>query len=216
MRQKGPLLTLLTGGALAAGLLVASIAATAGGPAEDPSLASGATPSAEPAPSPPAETSPPEPEPELPAVTYVGSVDGGGASVAIIVDGDDTIAYVCDGASVEAWLQGSADAGELDLTGDGGSLIARYDDQQAVGETTVAGRTWTFTIEEVANPEGLYRFADTVVGGAEVVGGWIVLPDGTQVGVLAVDGEPQPAPRLNPETGEVLIDGQVVTAQRQG
>jgi serine/threonine-protein kinase len=215
MRQKGPLLTLLTGGALAAGLLVASTVATAGGSAEDPALAGGATPSAEPA---PAQTSPPapEPEPELPAVTYVGSVDGGGASVAIIVDGDDTIAYVCNGASVEAWLEGSADAGELDLAGDGGSLIARYDDQQAVGETTVAGRTWTFTIEEVANPEGLYRFADTVVGGAEVVGGWIVLPDGTQVGVLAVDGEPQPAPRLNPETGEVLIDGQVVTAQRQG
>lgn len=218
MRRNGPLLTLLAGASLAAALLVASVAAT-GEPGGDPVLAD-ATPGAEPAP-PAVEESvapepAPEPEDELEPVTYVGWVDGGGASVAIIVDGDDTIAYVCDGATAEAWLQGGASDGQLYLTGAGGSLVASYDDRQATGQTTVAGRTWTFTAEQVAPPEGLYRFADTIAGGAEVIGGWIVLPDGSQVGVLTVGGDPQPAPAWDPDTGVVTIDGYLVTPQRQG
>jgi serine/threonine-protein kinase len=207
------LLTLLTGAGVAAALLVAGMAAT-GGPDDEPAGAGGTAPEAPPTPA--AESMSPQPEPQREPVTYVGWVDGGGASVAIIVDGDDTVAYVCDGAAAEAWLRGSSRDGELELAGEDGSLVAGYDDRRAIGEATVAGRSWTFTAPQVAPPEGLYRFADTIAGGAEVVGGWIVLPDGSQVGVLAVDGDPRPAPELDPGTGAVTIDGQRVIAERQG
>jgi hypothetical protein len=221
--RSGPVITLLAGTGLAAALLVASmVAANSDGaePAERP-VAGDASPT--PAPSPTGPDASPGPDGaaeeaavEPPPVTYVGWVDSGGASVAIIVTGDEAIGYVCDGATAEAWLQGSADGDQLRLTGDGGELTASYDGDRATGETTVAGRTWSFTAEQVDQPEGLYRFADTVAGGAEVDGGWIVLPDGSQVGVVTVDGTPQPAPALDPATGAAIVDGTRVTAERQG
>ena len=227
----GPVTTLLAGTGLAVALLVASMVAANGDGAEpaerpvagdaspDPTPTPTPDPTPAPAPSPTGPDGTPGPDraaAEPPPVTYVGWVDGGGASVAIIVTGDQAIGYVCDGATAEAWLQGSADGGSLRLTGDGGELTATYDGDRATGETTVAGRSWSFTAEQVDQPEGLYRFADTVAGGAEVRGGWIVLPDGSQVGVVTVDGAPQPAPALDPATGAATVDGTRVTAERQG
>lgn len=220
MSRNGPFLTLLAGAAVATALLVASIAATDGRREGDqPALADdagGGEASPSPAPSPAGSDPAPSPTPAPEPVTYVGTVDGGGASVAIIVAGEDTVAYVCDGAAAEEWLHGLPEGNALELSGDDGSLVAEFDERRATGETTVAGRTWTFTVEQVDAPDGLYRFAETVVGGAEVAGGWIVLPDGTQVGVLTVDGEPRPAPELDPATGEVTVAGQLIAAQRQG
>ncbi len=240
MSRNSPLVTLLAGGALGVGLLVASMAATPEEPAAGDEPAADATESPAAEPTEPAEdleaTEPNEPpdedvdeaEPddspeatEPPAdapepVTYVGYVDDGTASVAVIVDGDEAIAYVCDGVSREAWLSGAAADGELELTGDQGSLSATYDGFVAEGETTVDGQTWTFSIAQVDPPEGLYRFADTIAGGADVVGGWIVLPNGDQVGLVNVDGESQPADQIDVETGQVTVEGEVVTAERQG
>jgi serine/threonine-protein kinase len=223
MARNGPLYTLLAGGVLGAGLLIAAMVATpdevaADNPepeATDSPAVEEPTPTPEPTVEPTVEPTPSPTEPEV-SITYVGYVDGGGASVAVVVTGDEAIAYVCDGDSVEAWLEGSATDGELDLTGDGGSLTATNDDSQATGEASLGDNTWTFTVEAVDPPEGLYRFADTIAGGAEVVGGWIVLPDGTQVGVLDVDGETRSAPALDLVTGEVTIDGTAVTPERLG
>lgn len=225
MAGKSPLLTLLAGAGLATGLLVANALVTAGGP--DDGQPAGGVPVADRAsPTPtPAPASPPALEQaDAEPVTYVGNVDGGGASVAIVIRGDEAVGYVCDGVA-EAWLRGvpepsggsaGSGAGELELRGERGSLAARYDQDSATGEVTADGQTWTFTIPLVAPPEGLYRVADTVLGGAEVDGGWIVLPDGTQIGVLTVDGRSRPAPALDPETGQVSIDGTPVTADRVG
>jgi hypothetical protein len=215
MKNRGPLVTLLGGAALAAVLLIASIiAATGSGDDPDPALAGDSSPSPEVSPA-PGQTEPaPAEEPE--PVTYVGWADGGGASVAIIVTGDEAIAYVCDGATVEAWLSGSARNGELLLSGDAGTLTGSYDDALASGETSASGRDFTFSIETVAAPEGLYRFADTIAGGADVVGGWIVLPDGTQVGALTVDEVTGPAPALDLRTGRVDIGGTTVSPDRLG
>lgn len=231
--RNGPLLTLLAGAALGVGLLVASMVATSAPPVGDAAPADESTPSPVPDPATPAPTATPEPtdeptdEPaeddaegaddvEIEPVTYVGYVDGGGASVAVIVTGDEAIAYVCDGASVEAWLNGTAADGHLDLSGENGSLTGTYDAQTVTGETTVADISWTFTIAEVAAPEGLYRFADTIAGGADVVAGWIILPDGTQVGAVTSDGVTRPAPELDVATGTATVDGSTVTAERLG
>lgn len=227
--RNGPLLTLLSGAALGIGLLVASTiaasppdddVASAADTTQDPAVST-ETPRSEPspvsAPSPEeAETVEPAEEVEPDPVTYVGYVDGGGASVAVIVTGDEAIAYVCDGASVEAWLDGSAEDGRLDLTGTNGTLTGAYDERGATGEATVGDHSWTFTIEEVAAPEGLYRFADTIAGEADVVAGWIVLPDGTQIGAVTSDGVTGPAPELDLATGTAVLDGETVEPQRQG
>jgi serine/threonine-protein kinase len=227
MTRKGPLITLLGGGALAAMLLVAGMNAASPGN-NDAELAAGDTPptgapesgeaSASPA-APDAAASPPAPPAEEPeAVTYVGNVDGDAASVAIVVTGDEATAYVCDGSAVEAWLTGAARNGELVLDGEDGSLVGSYDADQASGEVTAFDQSWTFTVEFVEQPEGLYRFADTIAGGAEVDGAWIVLPpDGRrQVGLVTVNGETAPAPELNPQTGEVVLGGSVVKVDQVG
>lgn len=226
MARNGPLYTLLSGGVLGVGLLVAAMVATPDETAADEEPLAEATetqpaetpdPTLEPTPEPTTEPAPSPTETEAAqAVTYVGYVDGGGASVAVIVTGDEAIAYLCDGNAVEAWLDGSAVDGQLDLTGERGSLTGDFDDLQASGQATADDQSWTFTIEVVEPPEGLYRFADTIAGGAEVVGGWIVLPDGTQVGALTVDGQTQPAPALDVETGQVTIDGTAVVPERLG
>jgi serine/threonine-protein kinase len=218
MARTGPLLTLLAGAALGAGLLVANLVVTGGEP-EDGAAAGGpaatGSPSAAPEPSPSAE---PAPEPEKVApVTYVGRTDDGRAAVAIVLSGAEATGYVCDGVT-EAWLTGAAAGGGADLVlrGDRGELTAGYDQDSATGEVTANGQTWSFTIEQVPPPEGLYRVADSILGGAEVDGGWIVLPDGTQIGLLTVDGQPRPAPALDRGTGEVTIDGTTITTDRVG
>lgn len=218
MARKGPLLTLLGGGVLAGGLLIASVVAAAEQRDGGAQVATGATPTAEASPT--AEPSPsPEPEPEPTEapepVTYVGDVDGGGASVAIVITGEEAVAYVCDGVN-EAWLEGLARNGELTLSGEDAELVGSYDEDSAAGEATAGGVSWTFTVEQVDAPEGLYRIADTILGGAEVEGGLIVLEDGRQIGVASVDGEPAPAPELDPETGVVTVDEDPVTADRLG
>jgi hypothetical protein len=73
--------------------------------------------------------------------------------VAVIVTGNDAIGYVYDGGSIEAWLDGSAEAGELDLTGENGSLTGTFDDLHASGEATADDQSWTFTIEAVDPPK---------------------------------------------------------------
>lgn len=214
MTRKGPLLTLLGGGVLGVALLVASVSAASR--EGDPAPAAAGQQSETAAASPTAQaTQSAEPALEEP-VTYVGSVDEGGASVAIVINGEEATAYVCDGDTVEAWLSGEARNGELLLSGDDGTLTGSYDADQADGETEVQGRGWTFTIGSVAPPEGLYQVADTIAGGAEVAGGWIILPDGTQVGLLTVDGQTTPAPALDPDTGEVAVGGETLTTERVG
>lgn len=236
MARKSPLNTLLAGGVLGVGLLIASMANTPDQSAvyEQPVAGETGAPTIEPTdnatqPEPadtatetdvspePDESAEPTPQPtDGEPTTYVGYVDSEEATVAVIIDDDEATAYVCDGVNREAWLSGTAVDGELDLSGDEGSLTASYDGSTAEGETTVDGQTWTFQIEQVDPPEGLYRFADTISGGAEVVGGWIVLPDGNQVGIVSVDGESQPAAQLDTETGQVTVEGEAVMAERQG
>lgn len=212
MARTGPLLTLTAGGALAAALLVASMNAADGGDAGETGLVAGQTPVTTPAttPSPPAEQ-PPESEPpadpeQAEPVPYVGWVDGDLATLAIIVTGRTATAYLCDGDTVETWLRGEADGGDLRLTGDDGELVGRYDGDGATGEVRVGDLTVEFAIDLVEPPAGLYAAADTIAG-ATVEGSWVVLPDGTQVGFTYLDGEQVPAAEIDLDRGEVEIAG---------
>ena len=128
-------------------------------------------------------------------VTFAARLDIGTLFVAVR-DGR-AIAYLCDGDDLEVWFQGPALAGELALSSKAGAtLTGSFRAGAATGSVTFGGRTAAFRLPSVKKPSGLYRAAG-LVRNALVKGGWIVLPDGTQTGVLTVGGEPQPAPPLD-------------------
>jgi hypothetical protein len=222
MKRWGPIGTLLTGFAVAAVLIVLNMrigpgtepvanaaanqpaappAATATAPAPPPDLV--APPSAEPTPAP--TTAAPL------NATWAGRVDGGGATIAISAKGEQAVAYICDGKKVEAWLKGTAVDGRLELTGkDGAELTGTYDGDRAEGEVTVGDRSWTFDVAAAKKPSGLYR-ATGDVRGARIVGGWIVLPDGTQVGLATVAGKVTAVSKLDTVSGSARVGGTPVT-----
>ncbi|GAB4059203.1 hypothetical protein [Catellatospora paridis] len=219
MKRNGPLLTLLAGLALAAVLITVNLTVTARGGDDPDPVGFGAAPAtsapaaAAPSASPSAEASPTAAPAAKVNAIWAGTVNGGGATIAISVTDGVAVAYLCDGKKAEVWLQGTAADGKLSLTGkNGATLVGTFGGGKATGTVTASGRKWTFTVKAVAKPSGLYR-ATATVRNAKVVGGWIVLPDGSQVGVVTVDDVPRPAPAIDPATGAVTVDGAALTAE---
>jgi hypothetical protein len=144
--------------------------------------------------------------------TFAGHVDNDGGSLAISLRDGVAIAYICDGKRLEAWLKGTATAGTLSLTGKKGAAITgTFGAAHATGKVTAAGKTNGFSIGIAKKPSGLYRTA-AKVRNAQVVGSWIVLPDGRQVGVLTEAGKPGPAPALDVAGRTATVDGTRVAA----
>jgi hypothetical protein len=214
-----PVITLLTGAAVGVVFLAASMLAARQAPARS---AAAATPP--PATARSAPPSPASPAPTASAVAdvpsradYAGEVNGGGASVAISVHGSQAIAYVCNGYVIEAWLKGTAIAGRLTMTGKNHArLTAAYRFRKAVGHVVADGTRYTFSAPAVHKPSGLYE-SIAIVRGARIKAGWIVLPDGQQVG--SIESGPDsavpsaaPAPVLDVATGTADDGGSVLVA----
>jgi serine/threonine-protein kinase len=217
MKRSGPLYTLLAGLALAVVML--SLNATTGSSAasyrEPPPSATPSSPSPSPTPTPTGPTPTPTPSATpRPDADYAGHTVGRAAGVAIAVREGKAIAYVCDGRTKEAWLRGDVDPdGGMRLTGKNGSkLVGTLAGNRITGTIELTDRTWKFTAAKAVKPSGLYR-ATARVSGAKIDGGWIVLPDGKQVGIVDRDGAPSAAPSIDPETGAVTIDGAGLTAK---
>jgi hypothetical protein len=159
----------------------------------------------------PSETGTAEPEgDQFPdKVVYAGRTDDSTA-VAVAVLGDRAAAYVCDGRNIESWMRGTARDGELDLRAkNGDNLEAKLDGSTIEGTIELGDEKLDFTIDEAKRPAGLYR-----ARGSAYTIGWIVLPDGTQVGIeTRDDGTSTAAPRLDPEQPDVEVNGQSVTAK---
>jgi len=219
MKIKTPYITLLTGAALGAVLLVASMLATPKAPASPVAAATPAPAAASAAqPSPASATPTATAVANVPArANYAGEVNGGGASVAISIHHGQAIAYVCNGSVIEAWLKGTAAGGHLTMTGKGRArLSATYRSKRAVGHVTAHGIRYTFSAPAVHKPSGLYR-AIAIVRGAKIKAGWIVLPDGTQVGSLEPNADAAApsatrAPMLDVATGTAQDGGTVLVA----
>ncbi|TDW92156.1 hypothetical protein [Kribbella sp. VKM Ac-2566] len=146
--------------------------------------------------------------PTQPTAVYVGRTTGREATVAIAVKNGRAVAYVCDGRRLEAWLTGPFRDNQVVLRSRTGErLVAAIGAKSATGSLTLHGRTLRFAISVAGPPAGLYRSASK----SRTIG-WIVLPDGSQVGVDN-DGTPAPAPRLDPERGVASVGGVRVTAQ---
>lgn len=229
MKRTGPLFTLLAGLLLA--LFMLSLNATTGTKPASTSQADAPADRASPSPAPAGTKTPPSPStpapqsasptklPAAPATPaqnadYAGRTDDGSSAVSVSLRDGRAIAYFCDGRDKESWLKGDVEAdGSLRLTGDGGSVLnGTLKGGSIRGTVDIEGGHYAFTANKAVKPSGLYR-ATATVRNAKIDGGWIVLSTGDQVGILKRDGEPSPAPRIDPETGAVTIDGRRLTAR---
>ncbi|MDH2429850.1 hypothetical protein [Sphaerisporangium sp. TRM90804] len=217
MKPQGPFLTLVSGLVLTAVLGVLSVStapeADTVAVAEGEPAAAARTGAAVPGPTVTAQTVPgptgtaeAEPADTTPKrADYAGVAQGNGGLVAVSIKNGKAVAYFCDGR-VEAWLKGTAENNTVTLTGKNDSLItAALGDGKAQGKLQVGKGKWRFTAPLVKKPSGLYRAVATVRG-ARLVGGWIVLPSGRQVGLVAADGSSSRAPELTPGS-PVTVDG---------
>ncbi|MPZ84211.1 MAG: hypothetical protein GEV28_28945 [Actinophytocola sp.] len=171
-----------------------------------------AAPPAESEAPPTSEAPPPPPAPTFPAeVAYAGNAQASPVAIAVAVKGDEAAAYVCDGANLESWLRGTAAAGKLDLASKDKSsrLTAGLQGKNIKGTLSFNGQSLPFTIGVAKAPAGLYRGE-----GGETTIGWIVLPNGTQVGISKTGGKAAPAPTLDPATGAVTLNGSRIAAEK--
>ena len=150
---------------------------------------------------------------------YAAQVDGGGdgAAVAVSVHGKKAVAYVCDGHKVGHWFNGTVSNGKLDLASQNGAHITLdYRSTKAAGYVRADGHQYTFSARALRGRYGLYESTATVHG-VKVKFGWIVLPNGYQVGSAianpdSADPQVTPAPPLDPATGTADDDGVAIIA----
>ncbi|CCH87913.1 membrane protein of unknown function [Modestobacter italicus] len=221
-REHGPAVQ-LTVVVLAALLLAVTFVGLFRGAAAEPGGEdTGAAPTASevPAPTPAPSPGPTSATPSPPAAATQGVFGGetrdGGASLAIVIDADRAMAYVCDGRQFEAWLTGSVVDGRLQLSSpSGASLTGAFGNGAISGELRTPTSSTPFTATVAAEPAGVYE-ARIPVDGSQARIGWAVLPDGSQVGVLAVGDTRRGAPTLDLADLTFEHDGRLFTAWRAG
>jgi hypothetical protein len=141
-------------------------------------------------------------------VVYAGRTDDGPAAIAVAVLGNQAAAYVCDGRNVESWFRGTVEGGRLSLKSKSGeALQAELDGDHLKGTVQIKSGTQKFEINGASKPAGLYR-----ARGSKTTIGWIVLEDGSQVGVQTTGADSSAAPQLDPDNPQVMVDGESLDA----
>ena len=147
-----------------------------------------------------------------------GSGSHEGAAVAVSVHGNKAVAYVCDGHKVGHWFNGTVKGGKLDLAGQNGAHITlNYRSAKAAGYVMADGHQYTFSAPTLhGHRSGLYESV-AMVHGVKVKFGWIVLPNGYQVGSAianpdSADPQVTPAPPLDAATGTADDGGVAIIA----
>jgi hypothetical protein len=220
--NRGPLVTLLSAVMVGAGLLTANaLTDPARTRAEVPASAA-TTATAAPAAATTSTTAPPSTTTTSTSATtttaavtttapaaypseaiYVGRDATRRISVAVAVRDGKAAAYVCDGKSLESWLTGTVSGATAMLTAGGDRLVAELDADWLTVAGTVRGRAVHIRAKLASEPAGLYRLSGT--NGTTI--GWIVQPDGSQVGLETQRDCVAPAP--------VYVPGQPVTVDGQ-
>jgi hypothetical protein len=161
--------------------------------------------------------------------SFVGRIDQSEAFVAIVVTGDDVMAYVCDGNNLARWFKGTRQGATVDLRGEGGERLtanlgpapANGSLRQSAGTFTAAnGQALRFnsTATTGLDKGGLYRGTGNV-DGADAVLGVIVLPNGEFRGAFWVQEKAYgvTSPTIGTGSLTATYGGSVqITAQRLG
>jgi hypothetical protein len=136
-------------------------------------------------------------------VVYAGRAEDGAGAIAVAVLGTQAAGYFCDGRSVESWFRGTVTGSDISLKSkDGATLQASLDGDHLKGSLRIKNERVRFEIDEAKKPAGLYR-----ARGSQTTIGWIVLEDGSEVGVQTTGQDSTPAPELDPENPQVTVDG---------
>jgi hypothetical protein len=140
-------------------------------------------------------------------IVYAGHAEDGAGAIAVAVLGTQAAAYFCDGRSVESWFRGAVTGSDISLKSrDGATLQASLDDDHLKGSLRMKNDRLRFEINKAKKPAGLYR-----ARGSKITIGWIVLEDGSEVGVQTT-GDSTPAPDINPQDPQVTVDGEQLDA----
>jgi hypothetical protein len=139
---------------------------------------------------------------------YSGRSSGNQVTLAVVTDGAKAVAYVCNGRTVAAWLQGSVRGDQVSLTGlHGASLTGTLSGLAMFGTVAPgAGLSFPFSAGLSPRPAGVFQARITVNGLATRIG-WAVLPDGTQVGVAVAGATRYAAPPLDLSEDSFTLDG---------
>jgi hypothetical protein len=139
---------------------------------------------------------------------YTGRSSGNQVTLAVETDGAKAAAYICNGRTIEAWLQGSVNGNQVSLTGNkGASLSGSLSGLDMFGTVTAStGLSFPFSAELSPHPAGVYQ-ARIAVNGLATRIGWAVLPDGTQVGMAVAGATRYPAPPLDLANGSFTLGG---------
>ena len=105
------------------------------------------------------------------AETYTGKLEGTDAYIAVITARDKVVIYTCDGQNFAQWFRARLVSGTLFLED---------------------GKVHTFKALRSQSPAGLFR-SETLLEGANYIGGWVVLPSGEQRGSIMGGGAIRPA-----------------------
>jgi hypothetical protein len=218
VKHRSPLVTLA---AVAAAFLIMFIVnmlvSPPGGSAGEPASPPAAPPSTEPAQqttsavaTPSATASKSTEDKSFPnKIVYAGRTEDKSGAIAVAVLGDQAAAYFCDGRSIESWLRGTVQGSEIALKSkDSATLQARLDGDHLKGTVKIKNDRLKFEIDEAKKPAGLYR-----ARGSKTTIGWIVLKDGSQVGIQTAGSNSAAAPELNPESPQVTANGESLDAK---
>ena len=184
--------------------------------AQPPSAPSATITAAAPPSTVPPSTAPAPPVgPVLTETIFIGRTSDNELTLAVGIKDGRAVGYLCDGDQVEAWLEGGLEGDRLVLTGrtPENALEATVDARSLVGQVTAGGARTPFSASLVTDEAGLYESRRAVEGITTRIG-WIVLPDGTQVGIARTGDLRAPAPPLDVRSLTTIDDGQTVPAQR--
>jgi hypothetical protein len=141
-------------------------------------------------------------------IVYAGRAEDNAGAIAVAVLGDQAAAYFCDGRNVESWFRGSVTEDEISAKSTGGATLeAELDGNHIKGTVQIKSEKLKFEMNEAKKPAGLYR-----VRGSQTTIAWIVLEDGSQVGVQTTGADSTAAPELNPGNPQVTVDGENLNA----
>lgn len=153
--------------------------------------------------------------PTLTEAVYTGRSSDDQLAVAVGIKDGRAAGYLCDGDGVEAWLEGTVAGDRLTLHGydPGTSLTATADQRAVLGGVSIGGTVRPFSAKIATGEAGLFQSRRTVAGITTRIG-WIVLPDGSVVGVRNSGGERSRAPDLDPVALRAAEDGRPIPVER--
>ncbi len=142
--------------------------------------------------------------------TWVGQLrDNGDAFIAIVSDGEQLVAYVCDDGRIGAWFFATPGPfTQFHLANAQGASLAFALGAVADGQFTKDGQTYRFTAHRT-DREVLYR-ADAFPGNTPVVAGWIKNGGRTR-GSATIGSSLVVAPTLSPTVNITLSSSVIAT-----